>query len=169
MRSLGRRAAAVAWAAGGAVTTCAAVSMTAAPETGCYTHRCDPSTATFPGPPPEDGGLLEVGRMIDDDTYETNALDEPWIPYPPNVTLNVTFPSGLGSSRVPVSIDSYIGISSTPNDSSDGAVNFTTAAGGVVEYDSLNSTGFQAINTTCSMYWARFVVHFAPASTGDAG
>lgn len=145
----------IALGAGGASAVGAALWMTALPATGCYTHMCDPSTATFGD-----------GRMVDDDTYETNGFDEPWIPYPPNVTLIVTFPPSVGVDRVPVSIEPYLGISITPNESNDSGVNFTNAAGGVVEYHSLSGTGFQALNTTCARYFARFVVHFASRDAG---
>jgi hypothetical protein len=140
--------------------------MAAIPVAGCYTHQCDPSTLPF-----------DAGDWIDDFTYETSALSPPalpdggqggWIDYTPNVTLVVTYPAGGAVSRRPVSIDSYIGISSTPNDDpNDSGINFTSGAGGLVEYSDVNSTGFRAMNGTCGKYFARFVVHFVSA-TDDA-
>jgi hypothetical protein len=140
------------------------------PAAGCYTHACDAVQQAFDG-----------GCMVDDSTYETNGFDEDWIRYPPNVTLTVTYPSDPVAScspnaasttrlshRVPVSIEPYVGTSITPNQPNDSGINFTSASGGVVEFSSVGSTGFTAVNSTCALYFARFVVHFAPVSSVDA-
>jgi hypothetical protein len=130
-------------------------AVTAVPVASCTTSQCDSSTAHFNG-----------GHMIDDSTYETNGVDEDWIPYPPNVTLMVDYSSVVGANRVIVWIDPYIGISKLPNQPDS---NFINASGAVVEYVSWSGTGFRALNTTCASYFARFVVHFAPVSGDDAG
>src|SRR5208283_3819522 len=96
----------------------------------------------------------------------------------PNVTLTVRYPlddAGIpivGANRTPASIDGYIGVSSTPNETNDSGINFTSAAGNAVEYSQLTDTQFRVLNSTCQFYYARFVVHFRPvdsgASAGDA-
>jgi hypothetical protein len=108
--------------------------------------------------------------MIDRNTYETNPIyptsefEAGWIPYPSNVTLNVDFSSVVGAPRRVVGVDQSIGISDHPN-----GENFTNIAGALVEYQNVSGTGFQAVNTTCGDYFARFVVHFAPLDEGADG
>jgi hypothetical protein len=127
------------------VTTISAVN-------GCYTHQCDPSAYDYDG-----------GRMLDDNTYETNRVDEPWLSYPGNVVVRVHYPD---TGRAPTSIDPYVGVSRFPNvpDS-----NWTQAAGALAEYSSMSPTGFSVTNGTCATYFARFVVHFPPVPGADAG
>jgi hypothetical protein len=137
----------------GCAAGAAAVSIEAlCALSGCYTHQCDPSLSDFGG-----------GRMLDENTYETNGVDEPWLDYPGNVTLTVHYPD---VGRVPTSIDPYVGISRYPNGPDS---NWTEAAGALAEYSSLSRTSFQVSNKTCASYFARFVVHFPPISRADAG
>ncbi len=155
---MARWAAAIACGAGSVGAIGAVLWMAAIPSVaGCYTHQCDPSAVSFDG-----------GSMVDQDTYETNGFDEQWLAYPPNVTLTVNFPPSLGANRVPLSVDAYIGTTSTPNAPNDSGINFTSGAGGVVEYSALNGTSLRVINSTCAFYYARFVVHFVPVAADDA-
>ncbi len=66
--------------------------------------------------------------MVDENTYETSPIqqpdsgvgsDEPWVPFPPNVTLTVTFPpaaAAIIAGRWPDGYSSSIGLSAQPNE-----------------------------------------------------
>jgi hypothetical protein len=137
---------------------CVALALASLAAAGCFTHQCDPTSATFSG-----------GHMIDANTYETSAYDETWIKYQHNVTLTVDFLSVTGVPRRVVDIRSSIGVSENPNDA-----NFIEGTGNIVEISNVSPTGFQAINMTCANpddrpYYVRFVVYFAPLGGNDAG
>jgi len=86
----------------GAVCLGGAMTGPAATATGCTTHQCDSLSTDFYG-----------GRMTDPNTYETSDWNEDWVDYPGEVTVRVHFPAG--NTRVPVSIDSYVGTGLSPN------------------------------------------------------
>ena len=144
------------------------------PSTGCYTNQCDPTSAAYPA-----GDASPVGEMVDENTYETSPIQEPggdaaesmepWIRFPGQVTLTVTFPTATGG-RTPYGIEAYVGVSPQPNLSGS---NFSGGAGALAEISAVTSTGFTAVNNTCALYYARFVVHFpaidaATQPLGDA-
>jgi hypothetical protein len=114
--------------------------------------------------------------MVDENTYETSPIeqpdsgvgsDEPWIPYPGNSTVTVTFPDAgrSGARRVPYDVVPYVGVTAQP-DLPD--ANFIVAAGALAEINNVTPEGFTVVNNTCGSYFARFVVHF-PALDGSSG
>jgi len=140
-------------------------SLTA--QTGCFTHNCDPSLYDYYG-----------GRILPDNTYETNAIDEPWLDYPGNVTIRVHYPRDVGNAGWSIIPAGYIGLSKDANVDQDANLdpNGTTsqAAGQLAEYSSFSGQGFSVLNATCAHYYARFTVHFDTLDTGadaeaDAG
>jgi hypothetical protein len=140
--------------AGASAIALAGAITVPATTTGCTTHQCDPSPATFSG-----------GRWIDYTTYETSDWNEDWVPFPGQVTLNVVFPPGGASpGRGLVSIESYVGTGISPSGGPDfqGGENFATSAGQLNETFFASSTGFFVFNGSCADYFARFVAHFAP-------
>jgi hypothetical protein len=139
-----------------AVVAAIALAAASVAAAGCFTHQCDATNASFDG-----------GRMVGPNTYETNAYDEPWINYPPNVTLTVDFSAAAGVPRRILDVKPSIGVSQLPN-----GTNFTGGFGGVVEFNNWTTTSFRAINSTCASYYARFIVYFEPLEAGadaDAG
>jgi len=154
-------------AAAGSAVLAGAIAIGVPSSTGCYTHQCDP-----PLIPPTYSG----GEMVDEDHYETSPIqqpdsgvgsDEPWLPFPPNATLTVTFPPAAAAviaGRRPDDISSSIGLSAQPNDANS---NFTSSAGALGEFNLLVPNGFTVQNNTCSNYFARFFVTF-PAFPADA-
>jgi|CZKU01.1.fsa_nt_gi hypothetical protein len=136
----------VCWATG--VSAAAAVGALAP---GCTTHECDTTSYDYFG-----------GTMIDPNTYETSALNEPWIPYPGNVTVNIHFPKNV--YRQPIAILGQVGTSATPNGGIDfmGGDNLSMAAGQLAEEFFIGPTGFSVNNASCAPYFARFVVTFPP-------
>ena len=159
--------AACAVAGSGAALMAGATAIGVPSSTGCYTHQCDP-----PLIPPTYSG----GEMVDEDHYETSPIqqpdsgvgsDEPWLPFPPNATLTVTFPPAAAAviaGRVPYEISPSIGLSAQPNAADS---TFTPAAGALGEFNLVVPNGFTVQNNTCSNYFARFVVTF-PAFPADA-
>jgi hypothetical protein len=132
--------------------------------TGCYTHQCDPPPSPL---------VYSGGEMIDPNTYETNPIEEPdsgigsgepWIPYPPNATLTVQFPTDAGiGGRVPDGFFLYVGTSEQPNNSG----GFGQVLGQLAEFYDAGPGGFTVLNDTCSNYFARFQVTF-PAFPTEA-
>lgn len=156
----------VTWAATGAAAVGIALAVAPAPATtGCTTHQCDSSARSYDG-----------GRMIDENTYETNPIDQSqpgdpaWLDYPGNLTLTVTYDDKVAQDiiggRAPISIMGYAGLSPQPN--RDPNSNFIVAVGQLAEITSLTSKGFTVNNATCAHYFARFEVHF-PAIESDGG
>ena len=140
--------------AGGAAFVAIAVTVTVpTTTTGCTTHQCDTSQATYSG-----------GIWTDAYTYETSDLDGDWIPFPGQVTLNVVFPPrGASPQRAVTSIESYVGTGVSPNGGADfqgGELN-VPGAGQLTEFFFISSSGFFVANASCAKYFARFVVHFA--------
>jgi hypothetical protein len=151
----------------GAVCLGGAMTGPAATATGCTTHQCDSLSTDFYG-----------GRMTDPNTYETSDWNEDWVDYPGEVTVRVHFPAG--NTRVPVSIDSYVGTGLSPNGGPDfqPGESWVLAGGQLAELFFLDQTGFSVTNGSCAAYYARFVAHFPPEGitlfgglgpTGDAG
>ena len=107
-----------------------------------------------------------TGHMLDDDTWESNGLDEQWFDFPGQRTLSFQTPALAG--RTPVEMLAYISTADFPNAGPD---NYTLASGNVVEF--LNNRGgyFFAKNDTCGHYTLRVVVrvaHRADAGASDA-
>jgi len=153
-------------AAAGTALTGAALALGLPQSAGCYTTQCDPiAPRTYSG-----------GEMIDDDTYETSPIQEPdggseaaepWIPYPGNLTLTVTFPPAAAAvigQRTPAWIEPYVGVSAQPSASE--SSNYILASGALAEFTPAPN-GFTVLNDTCASYFARFVVHF-PSRSGPA-
>jgi hypothetical protein len=104
--------------------------------------------------------------MLDDDKFETNAIDEPWLSYPGNVQLRVNYPKD-DIGRPLAGLEAYVGTSQLPSDAD--SATWTPASGALVEITASDSTGFTVMNATCASYYARFVVHFAPRPVADGG
>jgi hypothetical protein len=137
------------------------LTLAAAAALDCYGHQCDANHGLFP---PE-GGDAGRGRMLDDNTYETNAIDEPWLNYPGNVRLDVSYPKDMG--RPMAWLEPYVGTSQQPSQTD--SATWILASGALAEIVSSNSTDFSVLNATCASYYARFVVHFAPRPAIDGG
>jgi hypothetical protein len=154
--------------AGGACATAllSVAMLVSGPATaGCYTHECDPISVTY-----------SRGEMVDDTHYETSPIlepdsgvgsGEPWIQYPPNVTLRITYPDAAAAiiaDRAPLFISSALGITDQPDipDSS-----FIPDPASLTEITGTTRDGFTVFNNSCAGYFARFVVEF-PAFPPDA-
>jgi hypothetical protein len=148
-----------------------ALAATVAPaSTGCTTRQCDGHTSNW-----------TAGRWIDANTWQTNDVNDAWIPFDGNSTVNiywsVTNPYAQALPRDILNVFPYIGVSDdgrdSPNGDSDAGNNFTNAAGQPVEYLNWPGPGGQpqlltVFNDSCAPYLASFVVQFIPLSD-DAG
>jgi hypothetical protein len=145
-----------------ATLACLAASI---PATGCFeAHQCDPSSYDWYG-----------GRITQDNTYETNAIDEPWLNYPGNATIRVHYPMDVGAAGWSITPLGYVALAQVPDAGPDaqpdalaGPVQVVEAPGQLAEYSDFNSQGFTVLNATCANYFARFTVHFETALDGAA-
>jgi hypothetical protein len=146
------------WALERAVLVAVALLAASVPTVGCFAHQCDPSKYDWDG-----------GRITQDNTYETNAIDEPWLDYPGNVTIRVHYPVDVGDAAWSITLHGYLGLSQPP-DVHSAPVQTSEVAGQLAEYSDFNSQGFTVLNASCSHYTARFVVHFdTPLDVGGEG
>jgi hypothetical protein len=194
-----KRPAALACLALGGVAVAVAVALaTAGPEvTGCTTHQCDQSFYEwFPGAQalPDGGHVPGRGFMLDEDTYVTNDLNDPWLIYHGNTTVKIWFPPEVAGRTVePPTV--FAGTDDTPNspESQEEGANFTQVDGQLATFTLLNTNltyadgglvgdgGVDAgaggaiyggsvliTNSSCASYFASVVVHFAHRDTPTA-
>jgi hypothetical protein len=142
----------------------------AAGSAGCYTHQCDAQTTHYDG-----GELIDTGNGTY--LYVTNPLQsstQPWVDFPGQVTLVVTYPKSISDTLASCSFigmpEAAIGTSSAPNDD-DGAV-FTPNAGQTAQFTEVSTRGFSVTNGSCAGYSTRIAIPYAscrPPSGSDAG
>jgi hypothetical protein len=124
--------------------------------TACQHHRCDPPLAVF----------LDLEKL-DEDTYQTGAIDEPWVSYPGIQALVLRFPKQPEGRRV-VLVDAYVSV--TQDQRTEGS-NFTRAAGDltIVRYANANEGEVHVLNRTCEHFYFRAIVRLGgPLPSGDA-
>jgi hypothetical protein len=163
-----RRRAAPALAAISIASLVAAGATGALTSTACATHACDGSFVNDVRQDPPDSGRYVVGKMVDEDTWESNGLDEPWFDFPGQRTYWFNTPQLLG--REPVEMLAYITTVDNPNQSvprGSPPDNYTLASGNVAEFLDYRGDHFQVKNDTCGHYFVRVVVRVAPVN--DAG
>lgn len=137
----------------------AAIGVLAAP--GCYGRECDGSFGTF-------GSLPNEGHLLDPNTWESNAVDAPWLSFEGSRTWEFDL-RALGD-RTPHLVIPYL--SGSPNPLKENK-NFTVGSGNVAVI--LGSTFGRVYinNATCADYFLRLVVVAPPYPPGpmsiDAG
>jgi hypothetical protein len=137
-------------------------------STACATHACDGSFVNDERQDPPNSGHYVVGKMVDEDTWESNGLDEPWFDFPGQRTYWFNTPQLLG--REPLEMLAYITTVDNPNAAAVGGAapdNYTLASGNVAEFLDYRGDHFQVKNDTCGHYFVRVVVRVAPVN--DAG
>jgi hypothetical protein len=148
---------------------CGALALVSAPA--CTTHQCDL--------PDRADDYFKTGRLIDENTWESNAIDDTWLTFDGQHTLVFHIPDFFG--RDVVSVEPYLSVSATPNDPNN-LTNFVPASGNPVQFigvgdetfcfldgkhDSYKHIGL--MNNTCAPYFLRLVVRVAPAAPFDGG
>lgn len=148
----------------GATAVAAVVSLASTgvmSSTACATHACDGSLVDENQLDPS--GRYLVGKMIDDDTWESNGLDEPWLEFPAQRAYIFHTPLLVG--RVPLEMLAYVSTVDNPNAGPD---NYALASGNLAEFLNNHGDYFLVKNDTCGQYFVRVVVRVAHASA-DAG
>lgn len=142
-------------------TLWAAVTGGLALVAGCYTHVCDGDLVRY-------GRGANEGRLIDANTWESNAIDTPWLPFPHQRVYEVDL-AALGD-RAPTVVLPYI--SANPNPIATGD-DFTLGSGNLSKIYGATKARVVVKNDTCADYYLRLVVEAAPnppaPPTSDAG
>jgi hypothetical protein len=167
---------AVACAAGGVATS-----------SGCYTHQCDQSQYSIcpvacnpeAGPvssfcPDPAGGQPCAGfddgiTIFDQNIWESNRLNDPWLKYNGNTTVRLVWPPWF-QGRTPFLVNEYVGAASEdggpdqPNEGQGfiGGNNWALSAGQLGFNFFFDSNGISIYNATCGNYSLRVVVTFCP-------
>jgi hypothetical protein len=117
---------------------------------GCYGRNCEGSGDTWGDSPNE-------GRMIDENTWESNAQDEKWLAF----TRQRIYAFDLRAlgGRTPQVILPYISANDDPNKTNN---SFTIGSGNLAEIYSAHPDGVTVKNGTCSDYFLRLVVVASP-------
>lgn len=152
---------------------------------GCTTHECDQSQYVWPPghEPLLDGGFTVGGYMLDQNTYVSNDLNQNWLDFPGNTTIQIYFPP-RAACRVAKSPDIEIGTAETPNSVAayDDGGNYVPAAGQPAILNELNTDpifgpdggikyggGLLLTNSSCALYAVHVEVDFAETeATTDA-
>ena len=116
------------------------------------------------------------GRLLDDDTWESNSIDEDWQSFSPERYIYLQIPELANRTFESAEID--ISVVENPNlPVSGGANNWTIATGNLGELEAAYTLPYPALpdggaagsffaltvhNDTCATYWARIVLHMDP-------
>ena len=121
---------------------------------GCYGHTCDGDVQVYGHNPNE-------GQLIDEDTWESSAIDGEWIPFTKQRVW--IFQMRELGDRVPYEIS--IDISAEKNPSALGG-NWTTGSGNLAEKSGVGPGTINVKNNTCADYYIRVVAHAKPRPPG---
>lgn len=127
---------------------------------GCYGHTCDGDSVRY-------GRGANEGRLVDPNTWESSAVDGPWLPFPHQRLYDVDL-AALGD-RAPALVVPYVSASQSPYAIGD---NFTVGGGNLTEISGATKGHVSVRNGTCADYYLRLVVvapPLAPETTVDAG
>ncbi len=129
------------------------------PSAGCFDRSCEDTFVERPA---------GSGRLLDNDTWESNPIDGEWLDYGPRRTIFFRWPEFGG--RRPELLLPYISSSQTPLSPTNGDT-FTLAGGDLATFTSLTADGVFVRNNTCAQYYIRLVASAARSddSVQDAG
>ncbi|AKV00031.1 hypothetical protein AKJ09_06694 [Labilithrix luteola] len=137
------------------------MSAGAALAPGCYGHNCDGEIVQY-------GAVAGQGHLLNVDTWESNPIDGPWLPFPKQRMYQFDL-RALGN-RPPQIILPYLSAQSDPLHEFG---NFTIGGGNLTELSGATNGVLTVKNGTCADYFLRVVVQAAPVPTapvpnGDA-
>ncbi|MFO0675696.1 MAG: hypothetical protein U0169_04135 [Polyangiaceae bacterium] len=139
-------------------------------QVACYDRACEGDFVVYGDRPGE-------GRMVDENTWESGAVDGVWLDY--RAARTIAFVVSPFYDRVPTSFEAYI--SPVPEPLADPAPgtapdNFSVATGNLAEFIDARAGGVNVYNATCASYYLRVVLRFAPVvkppidpDAGDGG
>lgn len=130
-----------------------AVVTTALFAPACYGRNCEGDVVVFGAEPGQ-------GFMIDDDAWESNRVDEPWLWFPRQ--RYYVFDLKVLGGRTP---DPLAYVSATAEPTKNGG-NFTVGSGNIVEFFAVGPDSVHVKNDTCSDYYLRLKLWVDPAEAG---
>ena len=158
---------------------CAALSIVGAvaalvPTPACTNHECDPP----PGVPCVDGqgcagiaGISPGAVQGDPNAWESSPLLGTWLHFPAQITYSFDMNDFPG--REVVAIGATLAVSPDPADAGTPFVPTSQEAAEFTVKQGAEDAGLYPIlyvfNDTCSEYWIRIFVTFAPAGATDGG
>jgi hypothetical protein len=144
-------------------TLWAAASAAIAIAGGCQPHNCDGDIKSY-------GTLANEGRLLNADTWESNPIDGPWLPFPhQRIWIFDLHELGDRTPDVPLA---YVSANADPLH--EGA-NFVETSGNLTELSDPEKGKLAVKNGTCADYYLRVVVQASPlppappSDAGDAG
>ncbi len=117
----------------------------------CFDRQCDPGAAPNYGENPSD----PKGHLVDDDTWETTAIDAPWLPYSANTGYTLVVLPWVAQNRPIVEMHAYLSGSSQPSASGN---NFAEGSGNSVEFSQQKAGQIFIYNATCANFFVRVVL-----------
>lgn len=122
---------------------------------GCYGRNCDGSIVNF-------GDQPDQGRLIDEDTWESAAIDGKWLFFPGARLYFFNVPAF--GDRKPHRILPYISPVEDPNafHPERAPSNFALGGGNLTELSGVDRNRFAVRNGTCADYWLRVEVELEP-------
>ncbi len=133
----------------GAIFAALAVTTIGAVTSACQPRICDATSS-----------LVDTGKVVDEDTWESVTLDEPWHDFPGGRTVEFLLPE-FKTRRV-LSVEPYVAFAQYLND---GKEDFTLGSGDITEVLQAKDGIVKIRNGTCANLHIRVVVHFASASS----
>jgi hypothetical protein len=131
----------------------AAVTGGLALVAGCYGHNCDGDTVFF-------GRGANEGHLLDANTWESNAMEAPWLPFPHQRLYDIDL--AMLGDRTPAIVIPYVSANQNPD-------NFTVGSGNLTEILAATHAHVSIKNDTCADYYLRVVVVAPPAPPAAPG
>lgn len=123
----------------------------------CYGRNCEASVENWGENPGE-------GRLLDENTWESQAVNEPWLHFPGRRSWIMD--TRLLGARFAAIPKVYVSGSSDPVRL---GANFTEASGNLAEITVTTNPGVLIVtNGTCAEYYARVVIEAAPVPPDPA-
>jgi hypothetical protein len=117
---------------------------------GCYGRNCEGDSATF-------GAAAGEGRMTSETRWESNPIDEPWIPFPRQRYF--VFDIRALGGRVPRTVE--VLVSGHPNPNKEGR-DYTIGSGNLALQFNRLPNRVDLKNDSCSDYFLHLVVDVDP-------
>lgn len=125
-----------------------AISGAALVAPACYPRNCDGGMVTFGADPGQ-------GRMVSPDLWESTGQSENWLWFPRQRAYVFVVPAWEG--RTPWAVIPYVSAQERPQGS-----NYVIGAGNITLLSATEANRVNVTNDTCSDYYLRLAVTFAP-------
>jgi hypothetical protein len=107
------------------------------------------------------------GIFLDDNTWITTNVDDPWLDFPPGRIWGLDPPGWKDQGREPTEMQAWVSAGPNPNDGGD---NWSQASGNLAEFWGAAPGHINVSNATCAHWYLRVLLRAAPrdASSSDA-